>query len=84
MLPTRHLQGAVERLEPGQRPEQGALAVADDARDSDDLAAASLEGDVGEALPGQATDSQHCLVVVAVSQLGREGGVQLPPHDECQ
>src|SRR3954452_6961436 len=73
---------SVEGLQSGERPQDRALAVADDARDTDDLAAVGRERDVVEVLTGQPLDGQADLAGNIRRQLRRKRAFELAAHDQ--
>ena len=66
--------------EPGEGAQQVALAVAHDPADADDLAAATREGDVGEAVAGEPVDVQDDVAegVVRAASAGRSASSWRP------
>ncbi len=69
-------------VESGQRAEESALTVPDDAGDADDLALVRGERDVVEPSAGQPFDPQHRPFVVMRDGLRRKCRVERPPDDQ--
>ena len=67
---------------PGERTQQGRLAVADHACDAHDLALPGSERDVVEALPAQSLDPQQRSLAGLRSVLRREGRLERAADDQ--
>ena len=79
--PARHRDPAVTALQPGEGAQELALALALDARQSDDLALVGHELGVPESIAAESLHSQYLGPEVFGTQLGREPGLESSPDD---